>query len=37
MRRNASLFSEADLERLAGPHRFERGRRLLDMVTSRRP
>ncbi len=32
VRRDARLFSGADLERLAGPARFERGRSLLDMV-----
>lgn len=32
VRRAGRLFTEEDLERLAGPARFERGRRLLDMV-----
>ncbi len=32
VRRDARLFSEADLESLAGPAHFERGRSLLDMV-----
>lgn len=32
MRRAGRLFTEADLEGLAGPARFERGRHLLDMV-----
>ena len=32
MRRAGRLFTEADLEGLAGPARFERGRSLLDMV-----
>jgi uncharacterized Zn finger protein len=32
VRRDRSLFTEADLLRLAGPARFERGRSLVDMV-----